>query len=279
MKDRLRSLARTLAGTALEMTRPALVRELDLGENRGANLRAKTWILHARVRRARLLGDSAAAQAALARYWQADTGDFFYDRYRDRFAAWFHGPHQVLIDQLEAAALRLELRELVEIGCGDGQALAHCAARMPGLERLTGIDINPTIIARNMETHAGDARLRFVEGDAQNWLAAHPAPRRALLSYGGVMEYFAPEALRAIFAGLAAHGPAVVALCEPVAPDHDLATHPASRMFGQESSFSHNHAHLLRAEGFEIRWQAEATDGGVRWAMMIAERGKHAATT
>jgi SAM-dependent methyltransferase len=273
MNDALRSLARTILGTSMEFLRPGIARDLDRGARRGENLRAKTWIVHARLRRARMRGDTGAAQAALAQYWQADTGDFFYDRYRDRFDAWFHGPHQVLIDQLAQVADRMALRDLVEIGCGDGRALVHCAARMPGLARLTGIDINAPIIARNIAAHSADPRLSFAHGDAAGWLAAHPVAGRALLSYGGVMEYFAPDTLRAIFAGLAAHAPAAVALCEPVAPDHDLATQTASRMFGQESSFSHNHAHLLRAEGFDIHWQEDAAHGGVRWMMLLATRG------
>lgn len=292
MKQTLRSAARTLAGTALELVRPDLAADLDrpapvpadgVGSagsppTRGTHLRAKTWILHARLHRARLRGDRAAVQAALARYWQAETGDFFYDRYRNRFEAWFHGPHQVLIDQLAEAAERLALRDLVEIGCGDGRALAHCAERLPGLGSLTGIDINPTIIARNRTDHAADPRLRFVEGDAAAWLAAHPAPRRALLSYGGVMEYFAPEALVTLFSGLAAAGPAAVALCEPIAPEHDLAAQPDSILFGQESSFSHNHAHLLRQAGLAVTWQQELHRDGVRWMMILADKGEDAAT-
>jgi SAM-dependent methyltransferase len=276
MKERLRSTARTLAGTALEYLRPSLARDLDSGARRGENLREKGLILHARLRRARLRGDSAAAQAILAQFWQADTGDFFYDRYRTRFEAWFFGPHQVLIDRLAEAAARHGLRDLVEIGCGDGRALTHCAGVMPGLDRLTGIDINPTIIARNHKTFAADTRLHFANGDAAAWLAANPAPHRALLSYGGVMEYFAPETLRAVFASLAADGPSVVALCEPVAPEHDLSAQTDSIHFGQESSFSHNHAYLLQAEGFAITWADEVHDGGVRWMMMLAERARDA---
>lgn len=277
MNERLRSLARTVAGTAIEYLRPRLARDLDRGENRGEHLRAKNWILHARLRRARLRRDNGAAQAVLARYWQADTADFFYDRYRARFDDWFFGPHQAVIDQLVRAVQRHDLHDLVEIGCGDGRALAHCAERMPELARLTGIDINPTITARNAQAFADTPRLRFAQGDAGAWLADHPAQSRALLSYGGVMEYFAPEALRDIFAGLAAQAPAVVALCEPVAPEHDLVADPGSRMFGQESSFSHNHAHLLRSAGFSVCWQQEAMIGGVRWMMIVAERGQDAA--
>lgn len=276
MKNSLRSIARTLAGTALEFLRPDLARDLENGTRRGERLREKGLILHARLRRARLRGDDAAAQAVLAQYWQADTGDFFYDRYRSRFEAWFHGPHQVLIDRLADAVARHGVGDLVEIGCGDGRALVHCAERMPGLERLTGLDINPTIIARNRETLT-NPRLCFAQGDAAGWLAAHPAPRRALLSYGGVMEYFAPATLETLLGTLAAHPPAVVALCEPLDPAHDLDHEPASRAFGQESSYSHNHAHLLRRAGFDVTWHEEVNDGGVRWMMMLAERGADAA--
>lgn len=271
MKQALRNLGRTLFGTTLELLRPDLVRELDSGSGSGSNLRAKSWILYARVRRARLIGNRAAAEAALQHWWQAETSNFFYDRFRSRFDTWFFGPHQELIDRLAGHVATTELAELVEMGCGDGRALVHCAARMPKLRRLVGLDVNASIIARNRAALAGDPRITFETAEAGAWLADNPARGRILLSYGGVMEYLAPETLATIFAGLVAQSPCAVALCEPVAPEHDLSRDVGAHMFGQESSFSHNHAHQLRAAGFNILWQQEMTLGQVRWLLILAE--------
>ena len=280
MKQALRSFARALYGTALEGLRPDLVRELDgagaAGSTPGSSpgsLRAKSAILHARLCRARLTGNRPAAEAALRGWWQAETSAFFYDSFRGRFDGWFFGPHQVLIDRLAEHVARAGLTELVEIGCGDGRALAHCASRMPGLTRLVGLDVNAGIIARNRAAPPADPRLHFETAEAGAWLAAHPAPGRALLSYGGVMEYLAPETLAELLATLAAHPPAAVALCEPVDPAHDLARETGERIFGQENSFSHNHAHQLRVAGFRVLWQQEMALDGIRWMLILAEAG------
>ena len=280
----LRTLVRTLAGTVLEFVRPALARELDHGRATPAAEghsppavpqqaeRAKALIRHARLQWALWRGDPAAIEAQLVSGWRDVSRDGYYDVYADRFAAWFFGPHQPLMQRLLDTLPALGVRELVEIGCGDGRALEHCAAHLPTLDRFVGIDINAEIIARNRLDASADARIEYVVGDAGSWIAAHPQSHRALLSYGGVMEYFAPATLRALFRTLATHPPSVVALCEPVDPAHDLARDTASRSFGVERSFSHHHAHLLRDAGFEIAWRDEVHDGGVRWMMLVATR-------
>lgn len=276
MKQALRNFARAVYGTALERLRPDLVRELEhdiAGGSSKGEVRAKAAILYARVRRARLIGDRAAAETALRGWWQAETGDDFYDSYRDRFDKWFFGPHQELIDRLCEHVVDAGLTELVEIGCGDGRALAHCATRMPSLQTLVGLDVNAGIIARNLSASHGDTRITFEVGDAGTWLAARPTPGRVVLSYGGVMEYLAPETLSELLRAIAAHPPAAVALCEPVAPEHDLDRETGALMFGYESSFSHNHAHQLRTAGFRVVWQRELQLDGIRWIMIVAEVG------
>lgn len=267
----LRSLARTLAGTMVEVLRPALARELDRGEGGGRALRAKSLILHARLARARLRGDEAAISRALAAYWRADTGDFFYDTYRARFAGWFHGRHRALIDRMLARAGQGDITRLVELGCGDGQALAHCAAHLPALARLDGLDLNARIIARNRDRHGADPRIGFHAGDGVAWLLAHAGPGMVLLSYGGVLEYVAPARLRALFAHLAGLRPGVIALVEPLDPAHDLAAEAQARVFGAEKSFSHNYPAVLRATGWTILWQEEQHFDGVRWCLVLAE--------
>jgi SAM-dependent methyltransferase len=269
-------------GTALERLRPDLVRKLDSdisGQKSPGDVQAKAAILYARLRRARLFGNRAAAESALRAWWQAETADYFYDGYRARFDKWFFGPHQMLIEKLCDHVASAGLTELIEIGCGDGRALAHCAKRMPGLKRLVGLDVNADIIARNRATPFGDPRIGFEAGEAGAWIAARPAPGRVLLSYGGVMEYLAPETLAALLSGVATHRPAAVALCEPVAPEHDLDRETGAIMFGYESSFSHNHAYQLQAAGFSILWQQELLLDGIRWMMIVAEAGKQDAVT
>jgi len=267
-------LAKALAGTAVELVRRDLVREIEAGDHSGRGLRLKQWILHARLERARLRGDSAAVGRALAAYWQGDTGDFFYDRYRERFQTWFLGPHQVIVDQLARLSARRPYARLIEIGCGDGRVLDHCARRLPRIPAFLGLDINPTIIARNRQDHAGNPRLAFEAGEAMAWLPARMGEGTVLMTYGGVMEYFPPADLAQVFALLARPRQAAVALVAPVDPAHDLAADPVSHVFGQENSFSHPHRHMLETAGFTIEFEQEMPLGGVRWMLILAAKGQ-----
>jgi SAM-dependent methyltransferase len=260
---------RRAIGRVLEW-HPRLRREVDEGLQTGRDLRAKRWMLEARIVRAARAGDAAAIAETQRLFWAGDTGTPFHDLYAARFDRWFHGPHQVLVRAALGWAADTGCRRLVEIGCDDGRALAHLAARLPGLEEGVGIDINAAIITRAGQMHAADARLSFREGDAVALGAGLAAPRAMLMSNGGVMEYIAPDGLAALFAAFAAHAPAAVALIEPVDPGHDLAADPGSYPFGVERSFSHNHRRLLEAAGFGIALAQDMTVDGVRWMLMLA---------
>ena len=84
------------------------------------------------------------------------------------------------------------------------------------------------------------------------------------------MEYFSAETLTSMFTRLAQHGPAAVALVEPVDPSHDLARDAASHAFGQENSFSHNHEKLLVRAGYRVIFRKTLRLGGASWMMLLA---------
>lgn len=158
----------------------------------------------------------------------------------------------------------------MEIGCGDGRVLAHFAERLPALTRLTGLDLNPSIIARNRDTYAHDARMAFETAEASHWLSTHAEPGLIVAAYGGVLEYFQPITLTEMFRRLAEVPPAAIALVEPLAADFD-ALHGLSRPHGIECSFSHPYQRLLNQAGYAIRYEQEARLED-RWIMLIAER-------
>lgn len=261
-------------GSLFELLLPAVRRDLATDQHSGRFLRAKRWILYARATRARRRGDTAALQKNLFQYWHADTSDVYFDRYEERFQQWFMGPHHEIVDQLARLAKSGAYTRLVEVGCGSGRVLEHCAAMMPEVPLCIGVDINPSIIDRDRAHYAANPRLQFLAADASEWLAKTAQPGTILLTYGGVMEYFAPETLVAMFRDLAAHGPAAVGLVEPVDPAHDLAHDSASHAFGDEHSFSHNHAQLLRQAGYEIRFSKALTLGLQSWIMLVATAPK-----
>lgn len=269
-KNRFKNGLRIVLGRIAARAMPHLVREIEAGVQTGRDIRLKRWILFAHTRAAVEHGSEADISSALQSQWRSEIADDFYDKYADRFEEWFLGPHQIIVDEMVRLQAEMPFRRLVEVGCGDGRVLAHCAERMPEIPECVGVDINPTIIARNSKTFAAAPRLRFVAGNAESWLAREAGPATLLFSYGGVLEYFDPAALRRIFSDLAGNPGPAVALVEPVAPGHDLDNNTRSYNFGQERSFSHNHAALLSQAGFTVRYRSEIQLGGVRWMMLLA---------
>ena len=262
------------AGRVLEVSAPWIARDLDQGLNPGRSRKIKSWILHARTARARANGDAGALQDSLFQTWQADTANAYFDQYLDRYEQWFLGLHHEIVDQMAMLTRNGAYHRLVEVGCGAGRVLAHCADAMPQVANFTGVDINPSIIARNKIAFAQNPRLQFLAANASAWMEQTAQSGTILMTYGGVMEYFSAQTLVSMFGALAQHLPAAVALVEPVDPAHDLAQDGASHPFGPENSFSHNHAKLLEAAGYVVTFHKTLRLGGVSWVMLLATAGR-----
>ena len=260
-------------GNLLEVLTPWIRRDLDTDRHSGRFVKQKRWILYARTARAR--GDAGALQKSLFQFWRADTADTYFDCYVDRYQKWFLGPHHEIVDQLATLARSGAYNRLIEVGCGAGRVLEHCAAALPEVQDFIGVDINPVIIARNRVDYAQNSRLQFLATDASGWLQDTAQPGTILLTYGGVMEYFSAETLSAMFGALAQHRPAAVALVDPVDPGHDLAKDAASHAFGQENSFSHNHGKLLLAAGFQTVFCKTLHLSGKSRVMLLAAVESH----
>ena len=265
-----RETIKLLVGNLLEVLAPWVRQDLDADRHSGRFIKPKRWILYARTARAKARGDARALQKSLFHFWRADTANDYFDKYLDRYEKWFMGPHHEIVDQLAKLSRSGAYSRLVEVGCGAGRVLEHCANAMPQVPDFIGVDINPVIVARNKTDYAQNPRLQFLSADASAWLQENTRPGTILLTYGGVMEYFSAETLTAMFRTLAQHQPAAVALVEPVDPNHDLANDPASHAFGQENSFSHNHEKLLQNAGYRTLFREELRLGGVSWVMLLA---------
>ena len=269
MTSHSRETIKLWLGTLAEVFVPWARRDLDAGDDSGRLITIKRWILYARSTRARASGDARALQKILFLFWRADTADTYFDRYLDRYQKWFLGPHHEIVDQISKLARSGDYSRLIEVGCGAGRVLEHCAAAVPEVQNFIGVDINPVIIARDKTDFAQNPRLQFVAADASVWLRDTAQPGTILLTYGGVMEYFSSETLLGMFKTMAQYHPAVVALVEPVDPAHDLANDPASHVFGQENSFSHNYEKLLQAAGYRMLFRKYLRLGGVSWVMLV----------
>jgi SAM-dependent methyltransferase len=270
-----RDALKLMVGRAAQLSLPSLGREIDEARNPARAPRLKQAILYARLRRAQAQGDVVAVESALAAHWKGGAGDRFHDHYAEERFKLFREQHAGVVDALarllEGSGARFT--RLVEIGCGDGTVLAHCAERLPGISEAIGLDINAAVIARNAAGQPAGGRLSFAEAEARDWLTANPLPGTVVLSNGGVLEYLSQDNFDGLLQALALHPPAAIVLIEPVAPDHDLRSQAASFAFGRENSFSHNHRRRLGEAGFDVAFEEEKRISGVRWMLMIGIRG------
>lgn len=268
----LKQRMRAAAGRFAALVFPGLTRQVRRGEIGGRRQWLKRIIASSELARLDDRGDAVLVQRALTGRWTSENmPTHYYDKFAARFEKMFQGPHARIVDWLTAHASGTTMSQVIEIGCGDGRALAALADSVPGVPHWVGVDINSEIIARNRITYADHEALEFVASDAVEWLSDHTLPGTLLMTYGGVMEYIAPGTLSEWFMLLKAKGGNGVLLVEPVDPRHDLARDPTSHVWGQEQSYSHNHRILLENAGFRIVEAAETTAGGYRWCMILAD--------
>lgn len=271
VKSYLKSRLLFLMGRLITLTHPKTRQEVLEADIRGPKRKLKKWIARTEFRRLAANGDGVTVENALTRRWTTDNlAPDYYDTYADRFDDMFRGSHAQILDWLKEYATQTEINSVIEIGCGDGQALAAMAEHVPEIAKWTGIDINADIIARNTERFQKRRELTFAAADATDWLSEHFGPGTLLVSYGGVMEYFAPETLRKWFELIARRDGAGVLLVEPIDPSHDTAMDPASHIWGWENSFSHNHLALLEQSGYRIIHSARAEAAKFQWSLILA---------
>ena len=223
------------------------------------------------IQKAAAEGDHEALRRHLAHYWTGCEGDSFYSNFDDRFEKWFLGGHYPVFAELTRLVSENpgKYSRVVEVGCGDGRVLHHLSEQLDGIEEFVGIDINEGIIGRNRDFYDSD-KLKFVAGDATEWIGREAGEGTILATYGGVMEYFLENELADLYETLKEKAPVAVVMVEPLYDDFDLEREEASRSSGGEHSFSHNYPLLLRRAGFEIAYEEEP-EMEFRWLTLMAE--------
>ena len=270
IKSTARDTLKRIVGAAAEFAYPELGREIDEARNIGRAVRLKRAIHHARLCRAQAKGDAGSIERSLADFWRGEQGVTFHNQTIEWRFELFVKHHAAIIDALHdlPTSAGAHLDRLVEIGCGDGKALAYCVERLPWVGEAIGLDINADVIARNRAQGGFDPRISFVTADAREWLMEHLAQGTVVFTNGGVLEYFSQSSLDQLLETLAGSRPAGIALVEPVAPEHDLIREPESLLFGHERSFSHNHRRRLEHAGFEVVFEREMQIAKTRWMLM-----------
>jgi SAM-dependent methyltransferase len=264
-------------GAVSELAMPQLGREIDGARNTSRAVAIKRAILKARMWRARRSGSEETLEQALTAFWRSASGARFHADWGRASFDHFRNNHAKVIDDLDrfVRASALGFSRLVEIGCGDGAALAYCLEKLPWAERAVGVDVNDAAIDLARLSQSEASRMQFVCADAGAWLAAHPEAGTVVVSNGGVLEYLSQESFDRLLAAMALARPAALLLIEPLDAGHDLDAQPESHPFrslgsvGSETTFSHNHRARLQAAGFEVVFARETQFGQTRGIVML----------
>ena len=145
-----------------------------------------------------------------------------------------------------------QFKTLVEIGSGNGSVLDYLSSKFPQLDRLVGIDLSKVQTDNNKDKYKEKSKLEFVASDAFDWVNEHGHGDMILVTFCGVLEYFTEKRLRQLFDKLNGLGRIIFVAIEPKAIDHDFTTNPNSKVYGGESSFSHNYPKLFKNSGFRL---------------------------
>ena len=205
-------------------------------------------------------------------FWQGErAAPYFADDGRDN-------PKPLLVKQFKLDDRLAEFLDahpdlanyLCEIGSGDGRTLDYLRKRFPNLNQYIGLDVSSRQNERNRELY-NDTDIRFVTGDANEWIRDHARPQTLYITSGGVLEYFSQRELMVMLSGIAKRAaPAIIAVIEPLDDNHDLMAENTSFFYGDERSFSHNYPHIFQQAGYEISFCTEHHATGYRWICLLA---------
>jgi len=267
------------SGTVMSHLRPRRWAQLERGEPGDHFSRTDRLMMAALVRRHQRDHDYGTFAAMHRWFWSGEQATRFHDQADVRFEDYWRRYHDAIVEPVQKLIDGHPHRfgTVCEIGTGSGRVLKDLQARLRGARRYIGLDLCVDQIRSNRARFANAADPRFVADDALEWIPREAQPGWLYFTNDGVLEYFAPDALRALLTDIAQQqGPAGFALIEPLVDDYDLENERESRTYGLELSFSHPYPRLFRECGWTIRWQQDARLPHGRYLMLVAETGSPA---
>lgn len=204
-------------------------------------------------------------------YWSGEAATGIHREHTSIKHAWFQQPDHPLARALKSLIDQNDFLGLCEIGCGTGALIEDLRRQYPQLSQWTGLDLSPQQISDNRKTHAASG-VRYETADALSWIPQQAPAGWIYLSFGGVLEYVTEQDLRGLWTAIAAKGkPAAIALCEPIADDHDFESTLNSRVHGVEQVFSHHYRKMAVEAGFKVlTYRDYLRFSRSRWAIMTA---------
>ncbi len=267
-RNKVKRLAKVWLGRLVSRLAPGKAERVRQGAMDMSPTLAQRLMLAAWVHRCETNQDLGALAPLHRWLWASQGAARHHEEMARRFERWWADGHHQILDAIADQYDPGVFTELCEIGCGTGQAIRKFADRFPALRQLTGWDLSPQQIESNQATAFPD-RIHFVCADALDWLPKHARPGTIYLTIDGVYEYLSKAELERLFAALAQHSPAMVALVEPIPADFDFARERESRPYNDERSLGHHYPSILEEAGFEITWKTEVVDE-LRWCLLTA---------
>lgn len=204
-------------------------------------------------------------------FWKNQLSNEYYRNTQNRFQDTFLPNFSRFIDVLDEQLTQGKIEQIVEIGTGDGQLLAHLAKRWPQ-RRCVGLDLSQDQIALN-KAHYQLNNLEFSAGDAAELITQHEPKATLYLTGLGVFEYFQYDKLMALLDEIRSkHEGNMLFLTEPVYGDADLSQDFESYVYGDEQSFSHAYPHILKREGWQLLVNEQVQAIEHNWWVGIAKR-------
>lgn len=193
-------------------------------------------------------------------YWVNQGHDFF-SATNNRLENVALPEFEFMFDLLEKELVKQpnQFKTLVEIGTGNGKILSYLSSKFPQLNRLVGVDLSKVQIDNNKERYKENPKLEFVASDAVDWVNQHGHGNMIVLTFNGVLEYFTEKQVKQLFNNLNGLGKIIFVAIEPKSIEHDFTSHPNSKIYGYESSFSHNYPKLFKDAGFNL-WHESQQD-------------------
>jgi len=202
------------------------------------------------------------------KFWQTQKPEQWFDQTADRLES-IHKPiiepHILsIIPDLKA----LDINTVVELGCGNGEWLAHLKTLFTQQEKFIGIDISLEQIQQNLIKYP---EIDFYAGDLLEWVNNNPMDHVLFLTNCGVLEYLSQVSVESLYTLIHQKGKnTLLFLVEPVAETMNLEQPQDSFLFGNEFSHSHHHPHLLVQAGFNILYQESIVVEGYRLLVISA---------
>ena len=179
-----------------------------------------------------------------------------------------------------AAARRIEVASVLEVGCSLGYLLRHLETEVfPGARVLDGIDIDAYAVARGRALLAGEgSKVRLATADASALAAVFGGRRYDLVLCAGVLMYLREEDAAAAVRAMLARCDGIVALAGLARPEGDNAGMGRSAVRARDAAWVHDLDAMVAAAGGRVaarRWEgARQVDGNTLYFVFAEPAGR-----